>query len=77
MSDQTRKKIAQTFRDDGRFSYKVLIEVRGDYLIEKGIVKEWAASRGINPEIIVNGWSDFITLVQAQSLGMLDFMTEE
>lgn len=71
---EARKRIAQNFIDVGNTSYKILVEVKGSYLIENNLVQEWAISRGKDPNIITQDWSDYITLYQALHLGLLDFV---
>lgn len=71
---EAKKKLSENFIDTGSTSYKILVEVKGSYLIEHNLVQEWALLRGINPNVITQEWSDYITLNQALQLGLLDFV---
>ncbi|HPV55481.1 MAG TPA: hypothetical protein PKW61_00015 [Tenuifilaceae bacterium] len=71
---EARERIGKNFKDIGNTSYKILVEVKGRYLIENNLVQEWAISRGIDPKVITDDWSDYVTLNQALHLGLLDFV---
>ncbi len=72
--EESRKKIAENFKEIGIYDLGVLVEVKGSYLIENNLVQEWADQRGIDPQTITAEWSDHIRLIQADLLGLLDFV---
>ncbi len=72
--EESKKKIAENFKEIGIYDYKVLVEIEGRYLIENNLVREWAELRSIDPSIITDEWSDHVTLLQAESLGLLEFV---
>ena len=66
-------KVAENFKKDGSTSYQILIEISGKYLIQNDLVEAWATLRNIKKEEITYDWKDYITLLQAQLFGMLEF----
>ena len=71
-----RKETAIAFSDKGRYDYKVLIEIKGGFLIENNLVEAWASLREMDPGTINEEFVDAITLNQALHLGLLDFAYE-
>lgn len=73
--DDLRGQISDCFRKENT-SYKNLLQISGQFLIENDLVKVWAEARGIEPEKITSSWSDYISLMQAEALGVLDFVND-
>jgi len=73
--DDLRGQISDCFRKE-KTSYKNLLQISGQFLIENDLVKVWAEARGIKPEKITSSWSDYISLMQAEVLGVLDFVND-
>jgi len=68
-------KIADCFRQE-KASYKNLLQVSGEFLIENDLVEAWASARGIERERITRAWVDYISLLQAEFLGVLEFVND-
>lgn len=73
--DDLRGQISDCFRKE-KGSYKNLLQISGQFLIENDLVEVWAEARGIEPEKITSSWSDYISLLQAEMLGVLDFVND-
>ena len=72
---EARNKIVECFAAEGQTSYKVLIEIQGRFLVDNNLVEAWALSRNKSvKEVSAPGFTDNITLLQAQLLGVLDFV---
>lgn len=74
-NSEMKQAIADCFRKE-KTSYKNLLQISGQFLIENDLVKVWAEARGIEPEKITSSWSDYISLMQAEVLGVLDFVND-
>lgn len=73
--DDLRGQISDCFRKE-KASYKNLLQISGQFLVENDLVEVWAEARGIEPEKITSSWSDYISLMQAEVLGVLDFVND-
>lgn len=73
--DEHKQKIADCFRKESS-NYKNLLQISGQFLIENDLVEAWAETRGIEREKITSTWSDYISLLQAKMLGVLDFVND-
>lgn len=73
--DDLRGQISDCFRKE-KTSYKNLLQISGQFLIENDLVEVWAHVRNIEPEKITSTWSDYISLMQAEVLGVLDFVND-
>ncbi len=72
--EKAKQLIAKNFAEEGQFSYSILIEIPGEYLVKHQLVDAWAALREQSPLVIAApGYSDNITLLQAEALGLLEF----
>lgn len=71
--EDARLKIAENFKNVGCTSYQILIEISGKYLIENDLTEAWSVSKNIKKEEITYEYKDYITLLQAQLFGILDF----
>lgn len=70
-----KQQIADCFRRENS-NYKNLVQISGQFLIENNLVEAWAEARSIEPEKITSSWSDYISLLQAFHLGVLDFVND-
>ena len=75
MTNEYRQQVADCFRRENS-SYKNLLEISGQFLIENDLVEAWANLRNIEPEKITPNWTDSISLLQAHHLGILDFVLD-
>lgn len=74
-TEQYRQQVADCFRKENS-SYKNLLEISGQFLIENDLVEAWANLRNIELERITSNWTDFISLLQANHLGIFDFVLD-
>jgi hypothetical protein len=72
-----KKLIADNFIKEGRYSYSVMVEIQGKYLVENNLVEAWSILRNQSIQSIsAPGYVDSITLLQAMHLGLLDFVNK-
>ncbi len=72
-----KKRVADNFNQEGKFSYKILVEIPGEYLVKHNLVEDWSILRNQSTkEIASPGYVDHITLIQAELLGLLEFVKE-
>jgi len=72
---EARQLITENMKEEGCISYQVLVKIPGEYLIKHNLVDAWATLRNQSvKEISKPGYEDYITLIQAESLGLLDFV---
>ncbi len=75
--EEAKQLIASNLEEEGQFSYKILVEIQGEYLVKHNLVEAWAILRNQSPkEISSPGYVDNITLLQAKCLGLLEFVKE-
>ena len=75
--EEERKILSENMKTTGRFNYRIVLQMKGQYLIENNLVEIWANARGIDKKKITHSWSDYITLYTAETLGLLDYLKEE
>lgn len=76
MDSYDRKILSDNMRDVGSTHYRILLQIKGQYLIENNLVDIWARVRGIDKDKITHSWSDYITLYTAELLGLLDYLKD-
>lgn len=76
--EDARKMLAESIASNGKTNYSLLLEIKGRYLVDNNLVEAWAVLRGHSiKEVYAPGYTDHVTLQQAQSLGILDFILKQ